>query len=138
MGSKADISPVDKLLRVLAVVERSGDKDLTAWLSEGLDGFFEGVPLEVGLDLHSKGAGQEKPLTVWRRFQRDQALREAYRHIQGRNQLDKVKQLKKIITRPGMEGRNHASELWRAVAKAKGTGMNIPTSMSRLTDIVDQ
>lgn len=137
MGSKADISPVDKLLRVLAVVERSGDKDLAAWLSEAVNSYFEGVPLEMALDLHSAGAGHEKPLTVWRRFQRDQAIRLAYQHTKGRSQRDRVEQLIEIIKRPGIENWDQASVSWRAVVKAKRTGMNIPTSPSRLSEIVD-
>jgi hypothetical protein len=136
MASKADISPVDKLLRVLALVERSGDKDLAAWFSEAMEGYFEGVPLEMAFDLHGAGAGHEKPLTVWRRFQRDKAIRQAYQHIQGRSQADRVSQLRKILARP-VSG-NHASELWRAVSRAKQTGLHIPTSLSRLTEIVDQ
>jgi|MTBAKSStandDraft_1061840.scaffolds.fasta_scaffold109108_2 hypothetical protein len=137
MASKADItSPVDRLLAVLKTLERSGDSELADWFRQCLDGYFSGTDLEEAFDLCSQGAGQEKPLTLWLRFQRDQAIREAFRHIQGRNQVDKVTQLRAALMRPMGSG-SYASGMWRAVDKARRTGLHVPTSMSRLTEIID-
>ena len=72
-------TPVDNLLRLQALAEQTGDADLAAWLSEGLDAYLFGeLPLEQALNLHADGPGKRTARCHYLQHQRNAAIRDAW------------------------------------------------------------
>ena len=74
--------PIDNLMTALEVVRGHAPGEVAEWLSVGLEKYIRyGQDLEESLSLKTGKPGQDKLRTQWKRWQRDEALREAFKLI---------------------------------------------------------
>ncbi len=141
------MNPIEHFLIILEAAETVAPVESAVWFAAALDNYLiKGIDLDKSFSLKPKD-GHCSWRTVYRNVQRNEHLREAFKHCIGKSVNPRVKELKKQILRfePVVWPRLHSSEeppeqfsnLWKALFYAYKTGATIPTSISQLTKIVD-
>lgn len=134
------------LMEVIEAAKQNAP-DAAEWLEMSLgDYVYHDVDLEIALDLKSGKAGQEKIKTQWRRWQRDEALRAAFKYVEGVNQMQRIEKLRKEIAeferttwRKSLdlaEPPAEWSQRWKCFFRAMKSGCEIPGSVNRLYVII--